>query len=216
MAIILITGNEYVLGVSDMNAIMTFASAADQMQRYDAVRRRNAEQAYHRQADYNGRNQKMLDDLEALLTGKKEPDAGQESREFKKLDAGQVKQIALPLGKTLEETIDAWRDVRREAISAPEPTTADHQLAATASAKIMETEARLALQKREQSQMEAESSRAKVEAFKVVSMDLPTDLEREMLLEQKRFAKAISAYSIQVEAKRNGFIAEWPSYNKIA
>jgi hypothetical protein len=199
-----------------MNAIMTFASAADQMQRYDAARRRNAEQAYHRQADYNGRNQKMLDDLEALLTGKKEMEAVFENREFKKLDAGQVKQIALPLGKTLEETIDAWRDVRREAISVQEPTTADQQLAATASAKIMETEARLALQKREQSQMEAEASRAKAEVFKVASMDLPADLEREVLLEQSRFVKAISAYSIQVEAKRNGFIAEWPSFNKIA
>src|SRR5690606_21406928 len=143
---------------------------------------------------------------EALLTGKKEPEAAQENREFKKLDAGQVKQIALPLGKTLEETIDAWRDVRREAISVKEPTTADQQLAATASAKIMETEARLALQKREQSQMEAEASRAKAESFKVASMDLPTDLEREILLAQKRFAKAISAYSIQVEAKQNGFI----------
>ncbi|MCG7343532.1 hypothetical protein MHZ92_05270 [Sporosarcina sp. ACRSL] len=199
-----------------MNAIMTVASAADQMQRYDAVRRRNAEQAYHRQADYNGRNQKMLEDLEALLTGKKEPDAGQETREFKKLDAGQVKQIALPLGKTLEETIDAWRDVRREAISEPEPTTADHQLAATASAKIMETEARLALQKREQSQLEAAANRETMEAFKVASMDLPNDVEREILLEQKRFAKAISAYSIQIEAKRIGFIAEWPNYNKTA
>lgn len=199
-----------------MNAIMTFASAADQMQRYDAVRRRNAEQAYHRQADYNGRNQKMLDDLEALLTGKKEPETGAENREFKKLDAGQVKQISLPLGKTLEETIDAWRDVRREAISVQEPTTADHQLAATASAKIMETEARLALQKREQSQLEAETNRAKAEVFKVASMDLPTDLEREVLLEQKRYAKAISAYSIQVEAKRNGFIAEWPNINRTA
>lgn len=199
-----------------MNAIMTFASAADQMQRYDAVRRRNAEQAYHRQADYNGRNQKTLDDLEALLIGKKEPEAGSEIREFKKLDAGQVKQIALPLGKTLEETIDAWRDVRREAISVQEPTTADQQLAATASAKIMETEARLALQKREQSQIEAEAHQAKAEAFKLASMELPSDLEREVLLEQKRFAKAISAYSIQVEAKSNGFIAEWPSVNKTA
>ncbi|MCM3636400.1 hypothetical protein M3152_01620 [Sporosarcina luteola] len=199
-----------------MNAIMTFASAADQMQRYDAVKRRNAEQAYHRQADYNGRNQKTLDDLEALLLGKKEPEAVSEIREFKKLDAGQVKQIALPLGKTLEETIDAWRDVRREAISVQEPTIADQQLAATASAKIMETEARLALQKREQSQIEAEAHQAKADAFKVASMDLPTDLEREVLLEQKRFAKAISAYSIQVEAKSQGFIAEWPSINKIA
>lgn len=199
-----------------MNAIMTFASAADQLQRYDAVRRRNAEQAYDRQAEYNGRNQKTLNDLEALLTGKNEPDIQPDSQEFRKLDAGLVKQVILPLGKTLEETIDAWRDVRREAISVPEPTTADHQLAATASAKIMDTEARLALQMRERTQRDVEVSREKAEALKVASMDLPTDLEREVLLERKRFVKAISAYSIQTEAKRNGFIAEWPRFNASA
>ena len=38
-----------------------------------------------------------------------------------------MKQIALPVGKTLEETIDIWRNVRAEAISEPEPTTADYQ-----------------------------------------------------------------------------------------
>lgn len=199
-----------------MNAIMTFASAADQLQRYDAVRRRNAEQAYDRQAEYNGRNQKTLNDLEALLTGKNEPAVQPESREFSKLDAGLVKQIILPLGKTLEETIDAWRDVRREAISVPEPTTADHQLAATASAKIMDTEARLALQMREKTQMDAEVNREKAESLKVATMDLPTDLEREVLLERRRFEKAISAYSIQTEGKRNGFIAELPRFNKSA
>ena len=76
-----------------MNAIMTSTSAAHQLQRYDAIRRRNAEQAYHRQAEYNGRNQKMLDDLEALLTGKKELDGGQESRDLKKLDVRRANDL---------------------------------------------------------------------------------------------------------------------------
>ena len=82
-----------------MNAIMTFASAAEQLQRYDTVRRKHAEQAYHRQAEYNGRNQKMLDDLEALLTGRKELDAGQESRDLKKLDV-RKKTICPPSQET--------------------------------------------------------------------------------------------------------------------
>ena len=56
-----------------------------------------------------------------------------------------MKQVAFPIGKTLEETIDLWRDVRTEAISVPQPTTADHQLAATASSKITQTEAQIGL-----------------------------------------------------------------------
>ena len=175
-----------------MNAIMTSTSAAHQLQRYDAIRRRNAEQAYHRQAEYNGRNQKMLDDLEALLTGKKELDAGQESRDLKKLD------------------------VRRETISVQEPTMADYQQVAAASAKIMETETSISFQKREQSNLDAEVNRSQAEKLKAASMNLPTNHEREQLVERKRFAKAISAYLIQVEAKQNGFIAEWTEFNKTA
>ena len=131
-----------------MNAVMTQAVASDQLQRYDASRRRNAESAYDRHVQYNGQNQKTVEDLEALLMGKKEPEIVQpEQQEFQELGAGQMKQIALPVGKTLEETIDLWRDVRAEAISVPEPTTADYNLAATASAKIMQTEAQIALHK---------------------------------------------------------------------
>ncbi|MBD7985347.1 hypothetical protein H9649_12175 [Sporosarcina sp. Sa2YVA2] len=197
-----------------MNAIMT--SVADQMQRYDAVRRRNAEHAYDRQADYNGRNQKTLGDLEALLTGKKDADVQLESRDFKKLDAGQVKQIALPLGKTLEETVNAWRDVRREAISSPEQTTAQQQLAATASAKILETEAQMALEKRQETQMKLEASRTNAESLQAATMELASSPKREEMLERKRFDKAISAYAVQVEAKQNGFSLQWPSFYKTA
>lgn len=197
-----------------MNAIMT--SVADQMQRFDAVRRRSAEHAYDRQADYNGRNQKTLGDLEALLTGKKESAVQLESRDFKKLDAGQVKQIALPLGKTLEETVDAWRDVRREAISSPEQTTAQQQLAATASAKILETEAQMALEKRQETQMKLEASRSTTESLQAAAVELASSPNREELLERKRFEKAISAYSVQVEAKQNSFSLQWPSFYKTA
>lgn len=197
-----------------MNAIMT--SVADQMQRFDAVRRRSAEHAYDRQADYNGRNQKTLGDLEALLTGKKESTVQLENRDFKKLDAGQVKQIALPLGKTLEETVDAWRDVRREAISSPEQTTAQQQLAATASAKILETEAQMALEKRQETQMKLEASLINAESLQAATMELASSSKREELLERKRFEKAISAYSMQVEAKQNSFRLQWPSFYKTA
>ncbi|MBB4823078.1 putative PilT family ATPase [Sporosarcina luteola] len=192
-----------------MNAIMTFASAADQMQRYDATRRRSAEQAYDRQAAYNGRHQRALADLEALLLGKKETEARQEAQQFLKLDAGQMKQIVPPLGKTLEETIDLWREVRREANSVPEQTTADQQLAATASAKIRETEARLALQKKAETEWTEVTQQERDAAI----MTSPSAMQGSFKVSvERQFAKAISAYSIQVEAKSRGYGLEGPQY----
>ena len=87
---------------------------------------------------------------------------------------------------------------------------------AAAIAKIMETETRISFQKREHSNLDAEVNRLQAEKLKAASVNLPTDHEREQLVEQKRFEKAISAYLIQVEAKRNGFIADWPGFNKTA
>ena len=45
-------------------------TASDQLQRYDAIRRKNAESAYNRNVQYNGQNQKTVENLEALLIGK--------------------------------------------------------------------------------------------------------------------------------------------------
>ena len=49
-------------------------------------------------------------------------------------------------------------------MSVPEPSTADYRLAATASAKIMQTEAQIALHKRAQSEIEAAATREDAEA----------------------------------------------------
>ncbi len=200
-----------------MNAVMTFATASDQLQRYDAIRRKNAEKAYDRNVQYNGQNQKMLENLEALLMGKDEPqDVQPEQPELQELGAGQMKQVALPIGKTLEETIDLWRDVRTDAVSVPEPTTADHQLAATASAKIMQTETQLALQKLVQSEFEATMARREVETGNIVSFKLPAGVDREVFMMQKRFMQAISTYAFQAEAKQKGYGLDEPQFSKVA
>lgn len=209
-----------------MNAVMTYATAADQMQRYDAIRRKNAEAAYDRNVQYNGQNQKTLEELEALLTGTNEPEIvhsdqkvqrdqpeQSENQGLQQLDAGQMKKIILPLGKTLEETIVSWRDVRAEANSVPEPTTADHLLAATASAKIIQTESLIALQKREQSVSRPTALQGHAPIETAASMERS---DREILLLQKRYQQAISSYSFQTKAKQNGFQIEWPSFYKIA
>jgi hypothetical protein len=200
-----------------MNAVLTHAAASDHIQRYDAIRRRNAESAYDRHVQYNGKNQKTVEDLEFLLIGKKEPEIVQSERlEFQQLGAGQMKQIALPVGKTLEETIDIWRDVRAEAISEPEPTTADYNLAATASAKIMQNETQIALNKMEKSGIETASARGQAATVKVVSMELPSGLDREALIMQRRYDQAISSYNFQVQMKQKGFEIDRPSFYKTA
>ncbi|MEK5040032.1 hypothetical protein [Sporosarcina sp. FSL K6-3457] len=200
-----------------MNAVMTFATASDQLQRYDAIRRKNAENAYERNVQYNGQNQKTLEKLEALLMGKDEPQAVQpEKQEVQELGAGQMKQVALPIGKTLEETIGLWRDVRADAVSVPEPTTADHQLVATASAKIMQTETQIALQKLAQSEFEATMARKEIETGNIVSFELPVGVDREVFMMQKRFEQAISTYAFQAEAKQKGYGLDEPQFSKVA
>ncbi len=197
-----------------MKAVMTHATASDNIQRYTTSRRRNAESAYNRTIQYNGQNQKTVKDLESLLIGKKEPEIVQ--AESKELGAGQMKQIVLPVGKTLEETIDSWRGVRAEAISEPEPTPADYNLAATASAKIMRTEAQIMLHNRAQSEIEAISAREEADTAKMASIELPSVLEREILIMQKQYEKAISSYSFQVLMKQKGFEIDRPSFYKVA
>lgn len=200
-----------------MNAVMTQVVASDYIQRYDASKRRNAESAYDRHIQYNGQNKKTVEDLESLLAGKKKPEIVQLDRqELRELSGGQMKQIALPVGKTLEETIDIWRNVRAEAISEPKPTTADYNLAATASAKIMQTEKDIALRKLEKSRIEMASVREPSNTEKVVTIELPSGLEREALIMQRRYQQAISSYSFQAQMKQQGFEFDRPSFYKTA
>ncbi|WP_318614931.1 hypothetical protein [Sporosarcina sp. YIM B06819] len=200
-----------------MNAVMTFATASDQLQRYDAIRRKNAESAYDRTVQYNGQNQKILEKLEALLTGKDEPQVVQPgSKELQKLGAGQMEQVVLPIGKTLEETIGLWQDVRTDAVSVPEPTTADHQLVATASAKIAQMETQIALQKLEQSEFETTMARQAAETGKVKSFELPAGVDRETFIMQKRFEQAISTYAFQAEARKNGYELNKSKFSAVA
>lgn len=200
-----------------MNAVTTQAVASDHIQRYDVSRRRNAESAYGRHIQYNGQNQKTVEDLESLLMGKTEPEIVQPVRqEHQELGAGQMKQIALPVGKTLEETIDIWRNVRSEAISEPEPTTADYNLAATASAKIMQTETQIALDKKGMSGIEMASVREQTDSAKAATIELPSGVGRELLIMQRRYEQAISSYSFQVQMKQKGFEFDRPSFYKSA
>ena len=210
-----------------MSVILAQLSGQDQFLRNDAVRRRNAEVAYDRHDKYNGEMQKKLEQLEGLITGKKDSEPIIPSKnvvdefvpvsnEFEKLEAGQMKTISLPLGKTLEETIRLWREVRVDAISMPEPTTADHQLAATASSKIRKAEAQIGLHEHAQSEVEIATEQEAVETAKMASVEHTTNIERNVLLLQKKYEQAISSYSFHVQMKKNGFAIELPSFYKVA
>lgn len=196
---------------------MIAAAGQDHFARNDAIRRRNAEMAYNRTEKYNGTIQNALKKLENLITGENELDESKVIQQKPdKLDAGQMKQVSLPIGQTLEETIDLWRDVRSEAISVPEPTTVDHQLAATASSKIRSTEAQLGLEQRIQSDVKQAAYREGIRKKNTTSIELPSSQKWEDIELQKRFEKAVSSYSFQIDMQKRGFTHDVPSFYKVA
>lgn len=199
-----------------MNAVLGFVNAADQQQRYETVRRRNAENAYERQTQFREQAAKskaeLKNDLDALLRGDMEPEELKESEQFQKLGAGQVKNIAIPVGNTLEETIDLWRDVRREAYSEPEPTTADYQLASKASAKIAEAELQLALHNRAKTIRE-QMKLAGAGNLAAVPVDGTTSTAMDRM--QKWFDQAVSVYSVQSQARVNQYQVDSPVLSAI-
>ncbi|PIC66827.1 hypothetical protein CSV78_10630 [Sporosarcina sp. P16a] len=186
-----------------MNAVIGFASAAEQLQRYDAVHRKNAGNAYERQADFREQAQKTKDELVALLRGNSQPMGKLEEtqKDFQKLGAGQMKNISIPLGNNLDETIDLWRKVRKEAYSESPPTTADYQLASNASAKITQAELQLALHNR------AKTIRDQMES---VDSTITTDRPNRM---QQQYSHAFSVYQIQNQARMNQYEMNQPQMN---
>lgn len=173
---------------------------------HDQLRRRNAETAYESFGKYSGEKQKEVKQLLAEASGKK----------VESLGAGQVKQVHLPIGKTLEETIALWHDVRTEALSVPKPTTADYQLAAKASSQIRHAEAQLGLHQSAQTEINTAVQHEQEVIAAQSAMEYPTAIERELFELEKKYERAISSYSYQVQMKMNGFQIATPSFFKIA
>ncbi|MDS9472348.1 hypothetical protein [Sporosarcina pasteurii] len=169
------------------------------------LRKRNAETAYQSFEKYSGQKQM---EVQQFLTEK--------PARKSELGAGQVKQVHLPIGKTLEETIALWRDVRSEALSVPEPTTADYQLAVKASSQIRHAEAQIGLHQKAQTEINSAVQNEKETAVVQSAMEFPTAIERELFELEKKYERAIESYSYQVQMKMNGFQIEKPSFFKIA
>ncbi|WP_432353962.1 hypothetical protein [Sporosarcina sp. A2] len=176
--------------------------------RYENARKRSADVAYTRHADYAGGNEAKRNELAQRSVSTQ---IEVQPKEFQKLNAGLLKQVVLPLGETLDEMIASWRNVRSEALSKRNVSEVDHRLAAVASAKIMETEAQIALEDRMRSVQEAEASQ-EVSLMQPLQLNASMDsaLADEM---QKLYEQAAAAYSIQTNAKQQGYMAASPAYS---
>ncbi|GEM_PF-5533525 len=185
-----------------MVSITSYPSVTAPMQNGQAGRLR-AETAYTRDAAYARGNEEKREAAVRHMQSAAETPAAEP---FRKLGAGQLKQVALPLGETLEETIDSWRNVRREALSASEPAEVDHQLAAAASAKIMEAQAQLALEDRLRSAQLAEAALEERTEGTAPATPAVTGAERDL------YEQAAAAYSVQAGAREQGYEVAQPAY----
>lgn len=178
----------------------------------ERVRRRNAQEAYRKIEDYNNSKQEAI--LHLINDKLIEPE--QVTKEASMLGAGQVKQVHLPVGKTLEETIFLWRDVRTEALSQLEPTTADYQLASKASSNIRRAESQLGLEQQAATAVDMTVSEATSKDFAQLQMMFSTPIEQTLFEREQKYKQAVSAYSFQAQLKMNGFQVDTPSFLKIA
>lgn len=132
-----------------MSALLT-AMSRTQSEHLDTIRRQNAKSAYLAQQENVDSKESLVKRLEALLLGHLTPEEEVETIEAheKSLHAGQMKPVALPLGQSLEDTIDHWKRVRSEAFEEVPQSSTDASLAAKASAEIRQAESVIALHNR--------------------------------------------------------------------
>lgn len=166
--------------------------------------RKNAENAYERHHLFNGIDRKKTAKDETV----------EETGTFQKLGAGQVKQVAVPVGKTPEETKEMWQGVRREAISTPNPTTADYQLVAKASSNIRKVEAQMALHQQAETKVDVAAKEDGL--IKSASASIPAERDRESIVRQRDYEQAIASYSFHMQMKKYGFEIKSPSFYRIA
>lgn len=191
------------IGVSQLNMLSELNS-------HEKMRRKNAEEAYRKHDQHHeGKEEKIA----KLLTEKL---LSSEQLRVNELDAGQVKQVHLPIGKSLEETISLWQNVRTKALTGPERTAVDYQLASKASTNIRRTEAQLGLNRQANSEVDAAVHKEREAVFTRLTEEFSTPVEERKYEQQQKYKRAVTAYSFQVQMKLNGFKVNTPSFLKIA
>lgn len=210
-------------------------------ERKRAMQRRDAGDAYRKQAEYFQAKQPSLSELEDLLLGKKErepenPETAAAVREFQQLESTNNKannmadikgpSIAVQTisGHTPERTIELLEKVKSSALAPPEPTSQDLRVAASASAKIQQVQSQITLNQGAARQIEYEVKKQIEDEAAVFNRSVPSDFQSPKIteadlekLQKKRLKEqAIAKYSYQVHLKRYGFTDQQPSFFRIA
>lgn len=202
-------------------------------ERKRALQRREAGDAYRKQAEYYRPKLPTLSELEELLLGNKErepekPEVSAAIREFQQLESGNIKGPGTPIqqiaGHTLEKTIELLEKERSTALESPNPTQKDMLVSTSASAEIQQVKAQITLNEVAKRQIEQEANRQKADEAEVFNRSVQTDFQTPKVLEEdmenlqkkRLIEQAIAKYSYQVHLKRYGFTDQQPSFFRIA
>lgn len=198
-----------------------------------ALQRKEAGDAYRKQAEYYRPKLPTLSELEELLLGNKErvpekPEVSAAIRELQQLESDSIKGPSTPIqqiaGHTLEKTIELLEKERSHALESPNPTQKDMLVATSASAEIQQVKTQISLNEVAERQVEQEVNRQKADEAEVFNRSSQLDFQTPKVLEEdleklqkKRLMdQAIAKYSYQVHLKRFGFVDQQPSFFRIA
>lgn len=200
------------------------------------TQRKDAGQAYRKHAEYFQPKTPSLNELEELLLGNKEkekdtPELSAAIRELHQIEKQSMMDIKVPSipvqsigGPTPEKTIELLEKVRSQAL-AETPATPQHiLLAASATSKIRQEQAQVALNEMANGQIESEIKRQKELESEVFNRSMQVDFQAPKILEEdlqnlqvKRLKEqAIAKYSYQVQLRKYGFSDQQPSVFQIA
>lgn len=200
------------------------------------TQRKDAGQAYKKNAEYFQPKTPSLNELEELLLGNKEkekdtPELSAAIRELHQMEKQSIMDIkgpSIPVqsigGPTPEKTIELLEKVRSQAL-AEMPATPQHiLLAASATSKIRQEQAQVALNEMANGQIESEIKRQKEMESEVFNRSMQVDFQAPKILEEdlqnlqvKRLKEqAIAKYSYQVHIRKHGFSDQQPSFFQIA
>ncbi|WP_053590596.1 hypothetical protein [Bacillus sp. FJAT-22090] len=210
-------------------------------ERKRAIQRKDAGDAYRRQAEYFKPKVPTLSELEDLLLGNKEreldsPEVSAAVREFQQIESATSKQqnildikgpslsVQTIGGPTPERTIELLEKVRSSALEPANPSPQDVRIAASATAKIQQVQSQITLNQEANRQIELEVKRQIEDEAAVFNRSVQADFQSPKVLEEdlenlqkkRLIEQAIAKYSYQVQMKRNGFTDMQPSFFRIA
>lgn len=200
------------------------------------TQRKDAGQAYKKNAEYFQPKTPSLNELEELLLGNKEKEKDtpelsavlRELHQMEKQSMMDIKGPSIPVqsigGPTPEKTIELLEKVRSQALTETPATPQHLLLAASATSKIRQEQAQLALNEMANKQIESEVKRQKEMESEVFNRTMQVDFQAPKILEEdlqnlqvKRLKEqAIAKYSYQVHLRKYGFSDQQPSFFQIA